>query len=210
MVKCKHELILLLKSLEEISIQDESRRSAADLLHIVCWSNSLKSMYERRWSDPDEHEFLGCHALCSVIPKALMPREVRPLHWHSYCHGSYHEFLSFGSLERNWLVSLLPVWVYDLITWCTVTDMWADSRRDDCCWWYAPAQGRDGSTSRRFHRPPRSRLCPWVSTQQLLHRHYTPKYFFLVLKLSWKAVRVFLSLLLRRSIFVVVICRHDL
>jgi hypothetical protein len=112
-------LILLLKSLEEISIQDKSRRSAADLLHIICWSNSLKSMYERRWSDPDEHEFLGCHALCSVIPKALMPREVCPLHWHSYCHGSYHEFLSFGSLERNWLVSLLPVWVYDMITWCT-------------------------------------------------------------------------------------------
>ncbi len=73
----------------------------------------------------------------------------------------------------------------------TVTDMWADSRRDDCCWWYAPAQGRDGSTSRRFHRPPRSRLCPWVSTQQLLRRDYTPKYFFLVLKLSWKTVHFF-------------------
>lgn len=36
MVKCKHELILLLKSLEEISIQDKSRRSAADLQHIIC------------------------------------------------------------------------------------------------------------------------------------------------------------------------------
>jgi hypothetical protein len=200
-------LILLLKSLEEISIQDKSRRSAADLLYIICWSNVWKKVISSWWTWVSG---LSCIVQCDTqsfdATRGMSTTLTLILSW------ILPQILELWQLKKK-LVDWFLYFQYESMTWSrdalTVTDMWADSRRDDCCWWYAPAQGRDGSTSRRLHRPPRSRLCSWVSTQQLLRRHYTPKYFFLVVKLSWKAVHVFLSLLVRRSIFFV-ICRHDL